>query len=56
MRFGELLLCNATSDPLETGLVTPWGSGLSIRIESGLWKQGVFFLEPFKTKDRTGRM
>ncbi len=43
MRFGGFLLCNATSNPLETGWVTPWGSGLSIWIETPLWKQGVSF-------------
>ncbi len=30
MKLGGPLLCNATSDRLETALVTPWGSGLSI--------------------------
>ncbi len=56
MSFGGLLFCNSTSARLETALVTPWGSGLSIGIETGLWKQGVSFLEPFKIKDRSGRM
>ncbi len=26
-------------------MVTPWGSGLSIWIETGLWKRGISFLE-----------
>ncbi len=56
MRFGGLLLCNATSDRLETSWVTPWGSGLLIWIETGLWKQGVSFLELFKVKDKTGHI
>ncbi len=54
--FGRLLFCNATSDRLETGWVTPWGSGLSIWIETGLWKQGVSFLELAKIKDKTGHI
>ncbi len=33
-----------------------WGSGLSNLIEIVLWKQGLLFLEPFKIKDRSGRM
>ncbi len=45
MRFGELLLCNSTSDCLETTWVSSWGSGLSIWIEIGLWKQGVVFFK-----------
>ncbi len=53
MRFGGLLFCNATSDRLETGWLTPWDSGLSIWIETSLWKQGVSFLELFKIKDKT---
>ncbi len=56
MRFGELLLCNSTSDCLETTWVSSWGSGLSIWIKIGLWKQGLLFLEPFKIKGRSGRM
>ncbi len=32
MRFGELLLCNSTSDCLETAWVSSWGSELSIWI------------------------
>ncbi len=56
VRFGELLLCNSTSDYLETAWVSSWGSGLSIWIEIVLWKQGLLFLEPFKIKDRSGRM
>ncbi len=56
MRFGELLLCNTTSDRLETACVTPWGSGLSIWIEIVLWKQGVSFLELSKITGRSGRM
>ncbi len=56
MRFGELLLCNTTSDCLETAWVSSWGSGLSIWIEIVLWKQGLLFLEPFKIKGRSGRM
>ncbi len=56
MRFGELLFCNSTSDCLETACVSSWGSGLSIWIEIGLWKQGLLFLEPFKIKGRSGRM
>ncbi len=55
-RFGELLLFNTTSDCLETAWVSSWGSGLSIWIEIGLWKQGLLFLEPFKIKGRSGRM
>ncbi len=35
---------NGTSDRLETASVTPWGEGLSISIETGLWKKGVSFL------------
>ncbi len=54
MIFWGLLLCNATSDRLETGWVTPWGSGLSIWIETGLWKQGVSFLDLSKISGRTG--
>ncbi len=53
MRFGELLLCNSTSDCLETAWVSSWGSGLSIWIEIVLWKQGLLFLEPFKITDRS---
>ncbi len=45
MRFGELLLFNTTSDCLETAWVSSWGSGLSIWIEIGLWKQGVLFFK-----------
>ncbi len=56
MRFGKLLLCNSTSDCLETTWVSSWGSWLSIWIEIGLWKQGLLFLEPFKIKGRSGRM
>ncbi len=56
MRFGELLFCNSTSDCLETTWVSSWGSGLSIWIKIGLWKQGLLFLEPFKIKGRSGRM
>ncbi len=56
MRFGELLLCNSTSDCLETTWVSSWGSGLSIWIEIVLWERGVLFLEPFKIKGRSGRM
>ncbi len=56
MRFGRLLFCNATSDRLETGWVSPWGSGLLIWIETGLWKQGVSFLEVSKIKDKTGHI
>ncbi len=41
MIFLGLLFCNITSDHLETGQVTPRGSGLSIGIETGLWKQEV---------------
>ncbi len=48
MRFGELLLCNSTSDCLETAWVSSWGSGLSIWIEIVLWKQGVLFLKPIQ--------
>ncbi len=54
--FGGLLFCNATSDRLETGWVTHWGSGLSVWIETGLWKQGVSFLELSKFTGRTGRI
>ncbi len=56
MWFGELVLCNSTSDCLETAWVSSWGSGLSIWIEIVLWKQGVFFLELSKIKDRSGIM
>ncbi len=56
MIFWGLLLCNAKSDPLETGWGTRWGSGLSIWIETGLWKQGVSFLELSKISGRTGRI
>ncbi len=56
MRFWELLLCNSTSDCLETAWVSSWGSGLSIWIEIVLWKQRLLFLEPFKIKGRPGRM
>ncbi len=56
MRFGVLLFCNSTSDCLETTWVSSWGSGLSIWIQIGLWKQGLLFLEPFKFKGRSGRM
>ncbi len=56
MRFGELFFCNSTSDCLETTWVSSWGSGLSIWIKIGLWKQGLLFLEPFKIKGRSGRM
>ncbi len=56
MRFGELLLCNSTSDCVETAWVSSWGSGLSIWIGIVLWKQGLLFLKPFKIKDRSGRM
>ncbi len=52
MRFGELLLCNSTSDCLETAWVSIWGSELSIWIEIVLWNQGVSFLKPSKIKDR----
>ncbi len=52
--FGVLLFCNTTSDRLETAWVSSWGSGLSIWIKIGLWKQGISFLEPFKIKDRSG--
>ncbi len=45
MRFGELLLCNSTSNCLETTWVSSWGSGLSIWIEIVLWKQGVVFFK-----------
>ncbi len=45
MRFGVLLLCNSTSDCLETAWVSSWGSGLSIWIEIVLWKQGLLFLK-----------
>ncbi len=45
MRFWELLLCNTTSDCLETAWVSFWGSELSIWIEIGLWKQGVLFFK-----------
>ncbi len=48
MRFGELLLCNSTSDCLETAWVSSWGSGLSIWIEIVLWKTGSLFLKPFQ--------
>ncbi len=56
MIFGGLLLFNTTSDCFETAWVSSWGSGLSIWIEIGLWKQGLLFLEPFKIKGRSGRM
>ncbi len=56
MIFWGLVLCNSTSDRLETGWVTPWGSGLSIWIETGLWKQGVSFLDLSKISGRTGRI
>ncbi len=56
MRFGELLLCNSTSDCLETAWVSSWGRGLSIRIEIVLWKQGGSFLELSKFTGRSGRM
>ncbi len=56
MIFGVLLFCNSTSDCLETTWVSSWGSGLSIWIKIGLWKQGLLFLEPFKIKGRSGRM
>ncbi len=56
MIFGVLLFCNSTSDCLETTWVSSWGSGLSIWIKIDLWKQGLLFLEPFKFKDRSGRM
>jgi len=56
MIFGGPLLCNSTSDCLETTWVSSWGSGLSIWIKIGLWKQGLLFLEPFKIKGRSGRM
>ncbi len=56
MRLGGLLLCNATSDRLETGWVTHWGSGLLIWIETGLCKQGVSFIELSKITGRTGRI
>ncbi len=56
MRFGELLLCNSTSDCVETAWVSSWGSGLSIWIGIVLWKQGLLFLKPFKIKDRSGIM
>ncbi len=56
MRFGELLLFNTTSDCLETAWVSSWGSGLSIWIEIGLWKQGVSFWKPSKITDRSGIM
>ncbi len=52
MRFGELLLCNSTSDCLETACVSSWGSELSIWIEIVLWNEGVSFLKPSKIKDR----
>ncbi len=52
VRFGELLLCNPTSDYLETAWVASWGSGLSIWIEIVLWKQGLLFLKPSKITDR----
>ncbi len=45
VKFGELLLCNSTSDCLETAGVSSWGSGLSIWIEIVLWKQGVLFFK-----------
>ncbi len=54
MRFGELLLCNSTSDCLETTWVLSWGSGLSIWIKIVLWKQGVLFLKLSKITDRRG--
>ncbi len=56
MIFGGPLLFNTTSDCLETTWVSSWGSGLSIWIKIGLWKQGLLFLEPFKIKGRSGRM
>ncbi len=56
MRFGAPLLCNSTSDCLETTWVSSWGSGLSIWIKIVLWKQGLLFSEPFKIKDRSGIM
>ncbi len=49
--FGGIFLCNATPDSFET--VTPWGSWLSIRIETGLWKHGVSFLDLSKIKNKT---
>ncbi len=45
-----------TSDCLETAWVSSWGSGLSIWIKIGLWKQGLLFLEPFKIKTESGRI
>ncbi len=51
---GGLSFCNGTSDSPETGQVTHWGSGLSIWIETGLWKQGVSFLEKSEIRGREG--
>ncbi len=56
MIFGVLLLCNSTSDCLETTWVSSWGSGLSIWIKIVLWKQGVLCLKLSKIKGRSGRM
>ncbi len=56
VRFGELLLCNSTSDRLETAWMSYWGSGLSIWIEIVLWKQGVLFLKPSKIRQKTWNM
>ncbi len=49
-RFGKLLLFNTTSDCLETAWVSSWGSGLSIWIEIGLWKQGVLFFKAIQNQ------
>ncbi len=54
MIFGVLLLCNSTSDCLETTWVSSWGSELLIWIEIDLWKQGLLFLEPFNITVRRG--
>ncbi len=45
VRFWELVLCNTTSDRLETAWVSSWRSGLSIWIEIILWKGGVLFFK-----------
>ncbi len=50
--FGERLLCNSTSDCLETAWASSCRSGLSFWIEIVLWRQGVLFLEPSKITDR----
>ncbi len=52
VNFGELLLCNSTSDCLETAWVSSWGSGLPIWIEIVLWKQGYSFWKPSKITNR----